>query len=122
MRLAVAGEGAFGSAHLKALSELGDVEAALLIGGVEAATRETAERFGVARWTTDFEAAIAEPDIDAVILATPTPLHAAQAIACLQAGKHVLVEIPMADSLADAERLVQTRQWTGRVAMAGHPY
>lgn len=120
MRIALAGEGAIGTQHLAALAKLDQAELALLVGGVEATTRRAAERFGVPRWTLRLEDALADPAIEAVILATPTPLHARQGIACLEAGKHVLVEIPMADSLADAERLVEARRRAGRVGMVNH--
>jgi 2-hydroxy-4-carboxymuconate semialdehyde hemiacetal dehydrogenase len=120
MKIALAGEGAFGVKHLEAIATLADAEVAMLVGGDPATTQAVAERFGVAQWTTDLNDALARPDIAAVILATPTPLHAAQAIACLECGKPVQVEIPMADNIADAERLVRTAEQTGLVAMAGH--
>lgn len=120
MKVVVAGEGAFGVKHLEAIAGIEGVEVAGLAGGEPAATRALAERFGIALWTTEFAAALAWPDVQAVILATPTPLHAAQAIQCLEAGKAVQVEIPMADTLADAERLVQAARRAGLVAMAGH--
>jgi len=79
-----------------------------------------AEKRGIAHWTTDLAESLKLPEVEAVILATPTQLHAAQAIHCLEAGKHVMVEIPMADNLADAERLVEVQKATGLVTMAGH--
>jgi 2-hydroxy-4-carboxymuconate semialdehyde hemiacetal dehydrogenase len=120
MKIALAGEGACGVKHLEAIATLADVEVAMLVGGKPASTGAVAERFGIAHWTTDLNEALARPEIEAVILATPTPLHAAQAIACLEAGKPVQVEIPMADNLADAERLAETADRCGLVAMAGH--
>jgi 2-hydroxy-4-carboxymuconate semialdehyde hemiacetal dehydrogenase len=120
MKIAVAGEGAFGVKHLEALAEIDGVEVAALVGGEPQATEALAARFGLARWTTDLDDVLACPEIEGVILATPTPLHAAQAIRCLEAGKAVQVEIPMADNLEDAERLVAVAKRTGLVAMAGH--
>jgi 2-hydroxy-4-carboxymuconate semialdehyde hemiacetal dehydrogenase len=120
MKIAVAGEGAFGVKHLEAVAAIDGVEVASLAGGEPVATRAIAERFGIPHWTTDLAVTLTRPDIEAVILATPTPLHASQAIQCLEAGKAVQVEIPMADTLADAARLVETAQRTGLVAMAGH--
>jgi 2-hydroxy-4-carboxymuconate semialdehyde hemiacetal dehydrogenase len=120
MRIAVAGEGAFGARHLEGLSRVPDVELALLVGGVADATEALAARFGVPKWTTSLDECLSDPAIEAVILATPTPMHAAQAIRSLEAGKPVEVEIPMADNLADAERLVAAADRAGLVAMAGH--
>ena len=120
MKIVVAGEGAFGVKHLEALANIPDVEVVGLAGGVAEATRATAERFGIPLWTLDLAEALAQPGVEAAILATPTPIHAAQAIQCLEAGKHVAVEIPMADNLVDAERLVETARRTGLVVMCGH--
>jgi len=120
MKIVVAGEGAFGVKHLEALAAIPDVEVVGLAGGVAEATRAAAERFAIPNWTLDLAEALALPGVEAAILATPTPIHAAQAIQCLEAGKHVAVEIPMADNLADAERLVATARRTSLVAMCGH--
>ena len=120
MKLCVAGEGAFGNKHLDALSAIDGVEVASLVGGVEEDTRRVAGERGIPHWTLDLAEGLSRPGVQAAILATPTPLHAEQAIQCLRAGKHVLVEIPMADNLADAEALAATQRQTGLVAMAGH--
>ena len=120
MKICLAGEGAFGNKHLDALSTIQDVEVVSLVGGVEATTRKVAEDRGIGHWTLDLEDGLSQPGVEAVILATPTPLHAAQAMASLRAGKHVLVEIPMADNIADAEALASLQTETGLVAMAGH--
>ena len=122
MKICVAGEGAFGGIHLQCLANLDGVEVASLAGGVPAATRELASRWRIPHWSTSLEECLAQPGIEAVILATPTPLHAEQAVRCLQAGKHVLVEIPMADSLHDARRLVHAQRESGCIAMVGHTY
>jgi len=90
------------------------------VGGSADSTKEVAERFGIPHWTLDLGEGLARPGVDAAILATPTQMHAAQAIQCLEAGKHVQVEIPMADSLADAERLLAAAKASGKVAMVGH--
>jgi 2-hydroxy-4-carboxymuconate semialdehyde hemiacetal dehydrogenase len=121
MRVAVAGAGgAFGMKHLDAIANIEGIEVASIVGGPNDDLKATAAKFGVAHHTADFDAMLARPDVEAVILATPTPIHAAQAIACLRAGKHVMVEIPMADSLADSRALVRAQKETGKVAMAGH--
>jgi 2-hydroxy-4-carboxymuconate semialdehyde hemiacetal dehydrogenase len=120
MKIAMAGQGAFGIKHLEALARIEGVEVVSLAGGSAETTRDVAERFKIPHWTLDLGEALAQPGVEAAILATPTQMHAAQAIQCLEAGKHVQVEIPMADSLADAERLAEVARRAGRVAMAGH--
>jgi len=121
MKICVAGVGAFGIKHLEALALISDAEVSVLVGGSDADhTHRVADRFRVPTVCATLDDALARSDVDAVILCTPTPLHARQAIACLQAGKHVQVEIPMADNLADAEALVREQERTGLVAMAGH--
>ena len=121
MKICVAGAaGAFGIKHLDAINAIGGIEVVSVVGHAEESTRSVAEKRGIPHWSTDLAESLARPDVEAVILSTPTQLHAAQAIQCLQAGKHVMVEIPMADNLADAERLVQVQKETGLVAMAGH--
>lgn len=120
MKICMVGEGAFGNKHLEALAVIDGVEVACLVGGVEAETRAVADKYGIGKWTLDLAEGLSSGGVEAAILATPTPMHALQAIQVLQAGKHVLVEIPMADNLADAEALARTQQQTGLVAMAGH--
>ena len=120
MRFCVIGNGAMGVAHLKALANIPGVEVTALASRVMESTAEVAKKYNVPYWTTDFDAAITRNDVDAVILTSPTQVHADQAEACLKAGKHVLIEIPMADSIADAERIVRLQKETGLTAMAGH--
>ena len=120
MKICMVGEGAFGKKHLDALAAIDGVEVACLVGGVEGETRAVTDKYGIGKWTLDLAEGLSTDGVEAAILATPTPMHALQAIQVLQAGKHVLVEIPMADNLADAEALVRTQQQTGLVAMAGH--
>lgn len=120
MKICVAGEGAFGNKHLDALAKIDGVEVASLVGGVAEATEEVAKKYNIPHWTLDLAEGLAQPGIEAVILTTPTPIHARQAEQAMRAGKHVLVEIPMADNIADAERLVKLQKETGLVAMVGH--
>jgi 2-hydroxy-4-carboxymuconate semialdehyde hemiacetal dehydrogenase len=120
MKVALAGAGAFGVKHLEAIAKIDGVDVVSLVGRTPDATREVAARFGVGHVTTELAESLSRPDVDAVILCTPTQIHASQAIACLEAGKHVQVEIPLADRLADAERVVRLQKETGRVAMVGH--
>ncbi|WP_420446863.1 Gfo/Idh/MocA family oxidoreductase [Candidatus Poriferisodalis sp.] len=119
MKIILAGEGAIGRRHIAALRRIDDVEVVALSGGGAEDTEAFADEFEIDRWTTDLSQALTL-DADAVILATPTPLHAAQAIETMRAGKHVLVEIPMADNLADSEGLVQVQHQTGLTAMVCH--
>jgi 2-hydroxy-4-carboxymuconate semialdehyde hemiacetal dehydrogenase len=120
LNIAVAGAGAFGVKHLEGLARIEGVRVVSLVGRVLQPTQEVAARYGIGHATTNLEETLARPDVDAVILATPTQLHASQALACLTAGKHVQVEIPLADSLAGAEAVVDLQRRTGLVAMGGH--
>jgi 2-hydroxy-4-carboxymuconate semialdehyde hemiacetal dehydrogenase len=118
--IALAGTGAFGIKHLDGLREIDGVEVVSLVGRTIEQTREVADGYGVRHVTTELDDALARDDVDAVILCTPTQIHAEQAIACLEAGKHVEVEIPLCDALADGEAVVAKQRETGLVAMCGH--
>jgi len=120
IKVALAGAGAFGVKHLDAIAGIEGVEVVSVISRELEKTRVVAAKYGISHVTTELADSLAWKEVDAVILCTPTQMHAAQAIACMRAGKHVQVEIPMADSVADAEALVQLQQQTGLVAMAGH--
>lgn len=120
MRLCIAGAaGAFGLKHLDAVNAIEGAEVTSVVGSSDDIA-EFARARGIGHATTDLNESLARDDVDAVILATPTQMHAQQAIACMKAGKHVLVEIPMADNLADSLEIVRVQRETGRVAMAGH--
>jgi len=120
MKIALAGAGAFGEKHLDGLKLIDGVEVVSLIGRTLEPTQAVADKYGIGHVTTDLAEALALPEVDAVILCTPTQMHAEQAIACMNAGKHVQVEIPLADSLADAEAVLAKQQETGLVCMVGH--
>ena len=120
MKICMVGEGAFANKHLDAIERIDDVEVVSICGGVQEAVEAVAEARGIAHVTLELADALAQPDVEAAILASPTPLHAEQATQVMRAGKHVLVEIPMADSLADAEALVALQKETGIVAMVDH--
>ena len=120
IRVAVVGAGAFGVKHLESLAAIDHARVTVLASRPEDDVAPLVERFAIGSVETDLDAVVVRDDVDAVILATPTPLHAAQAMTCLRAGKHVEVEIPMADNLADAEALVALQAETGLVAMCGH--
>src|SRR5271165_3367780 len=120
IKVALAGAGAFGLKHLDAIKLIDGVEAISLVGREIDKTKQAAAKYGVGHVTTDLAESLKLPGLDAVILATPTQMHAAQAVQCLEAGKHVQVEIPLADSLTDAEAVVAVQKQTGLVAMCGH--
>jgi 2-hydroxy-4-carboxymuconate semialdehyde hemiacetal dehydrogenase len=119
IKAALAGAGAFGLKHLDAIEEIDGVEVISVVGRELDKTKEAAAKYGVGHATTELADTLKLPGLDAVILATPTQMHAAQTIQCLNAGKHVQVEIPLADSLKDAEAVL-ARQKAGLVAMVGH--
>jgi 2-hydroxy-4-carboxymuconate semialdehyde hemiacetal dehydrogenase len=117
----IAGQGAFGQRHIEACQQIPGIEIVSLAGGNAKGTEEIANKYGLPHWTSyDFDASLNLPGVEAVILATPTQQHAEQAIKTMRAGKHVQIEIPMADSLADSEAICNTQKETGVVAMAGH--
>ena len=120
MKVILAGAGAFGLKHLDGIRNIAGVEVVSLVGRTLEATQEAAAKYGVGHATTELAEALALPGVEAAILATPTQLHAAQTIECLRAGKHVQVEIPLADSWADAQAVMKAQEETGLVCMVGH--
>jgi 2-hydroxy-4-carboxymuconate semialdehyde hemiacetal dehydrogenase len=118
--MVLAGAGAFGQKHLDALGQIGGIEVVSLVGRELDKTRAVARKYGVEHVTTELGEALARPGVDAAILCTPTQLHARQAMQCLQAGKHVQVEIPLADSWPDAQAVATVQRETGLVCMVGH--
>ncbi|HTH79911.1 MAG TPA: Gfo/Idh/MocA family oxidoreductase, partial [Ramlibacter sp.] len=120
LRIALAGAGAFGQKHLDALKLIDGVQVTSVIGRELDKTQEVAKKYGIGHATTDLNETLKRSDVDAVILATPTQMHASQSIACLNAGKHVQVEIPLCDKLSDGKAVVEAQKKTGLVAMVGH--
>jgi 2-hydroxy-4-carboxymuconate semialdehyde hemiacetal dehydrogenase len=120
IRVALAGAGAFGIKHLDGIKLIDGVEVVSLVSRELDKTREVAVKYGIGHVTTNLAESLAMKEVDAVILCTPTQLHASQAIQCLKAGKHVQVEIPLADNLKDAQAVVAMQKETGLVAMCGH--
>ena len=120
MKICFAGEGAISRKHLNAIERIDGVEIVSLVGGVAADTEMLSAERNIPHWTLDLAEGLAQPGVEAAILATPTPLHTAQAVQVMRAGKHVLIEIPMSDSLADAQRLVAVQEETGMMAMVCH--
>jgi 2-hydroxy-4-carboxymuconate semialdehyde hemiacetal dehydrogenase len=120
MKIGLAGQGAFGIKHLEAVANIPGIEVITLTGGNQETTAEVARKFNIPHYTGDLGESLKQPGLEAMLLATPTQMHVAQATQTLRAGKHVMIEIPMADSLAGAEQVVQVARETGLVAMAGH--
>ncbi|MFT3819228.1 MAG: Gfo/Idh/MocA family oxidoreductase [Rubrivivax sp.] len=120
INVALAGAGAFGIKHLDGIKNIPDVKVVSLVSRELGKTQEVADKYGIPHVTTDLADSLAIKDVDAVILCTPTQMHASQTLACLQAGKHVQVEIPLCDALADGQAVVAAAQASGKVAMCGH--
>jgi 2-hydroxy-4-carboxymuconate semialdehyde hemiacetal dehydrogenase len=120
IKVALAGAGAFGIKHLDGIKLIEGVEVVSLVSRELEKTKEVAAKYGIGHVTTDLAESLALKEVDAVILCTPTQMHAAQAMQCMKAGKHVQVEIPLADSLQDAQAVATMQRQTGLVAMCGH--
>jgi 2-hydroxy-4-carboxymuconate semialdehyde hemiacetal dehydrogenase len=120
IKVALAGAGAFGIKHLDAIKLIDGVEVVSLVSRELEKTREVAARYGIGHCTTELAESLALTEVDAVILCTPTQMHASQTIACLEAGKHVQVEIPLADSWKDAQAVADLQKKRSLVAMCGH--
>ena len=120
IRVALVGTGAFGIKHLDALKNIADAEVTCVVSRELENVKEVAEKYNVPHYTTDFDEMLAMDDVDAVILCTPTQMHAEQTLQCLKAGRHVQVEIPLADSWKDAEEVLEVQKASGLVAMVGH--
>jgi 2-hydroxy-4-carboxymuconate semialdehyde hemiacetal dehydrogenase len=120
INVALAGAGAFGIKHLDAINLIDGVKVISLVGRERAKTEEVARKYGIPHVTTAVSESLKMKEVDAVILCTPTPMHAGQALACLQAGKHVQVEIPLCDRLADGQAVAAAARVNGKVAMCGH--
>ncbi|MGW8271539.1 MAG: Gfo/Idh/MocA family oxidoreductase [Burkholderiales bacterium] len=120
MKLVMVGNGAFAKKHLDGLKRITGAEVVSIVGRTTESTAAVAKQYGIPHHTTKLEEALAQPGVDAAILTSPTQVHAAQGVQVMEAGKHVQIEIPIADSLADAERLVGAQKKTGKVAMGGH--
>ena len=120
MKVILVGAGAFGIKHLEAMAKIDGVEVVSVVSRDPASTAEVAKKWKIPHSTTDLAAALAQPGVEAALLCSPTQLHAQQALQCLAAGKHVMIEIPIADSLADAQSVVAAQQRTGLTAMGGH--
>jgi 2-hydroxy-4-carboxymuconate semialdehyde hemiacetal dehydrogenase len=120
MKIIIAGSGSIARQHLAAIKNIADVEVVTLLGTDEEELKEVSAEYDIKNWSTDEKSVIRNSDAQAIILCTPTPLHAQQTIAWLKAGKHVLVEIPMGVTLDECREIVATQKETGKVAMVAH--
>lgn len=120
LNCAVVGYGGIAEFHVDALKQIEGVELRTLMGRRAEPAKAFAERHGFQRTTTSLDEALADDDLDAVILTSPSEVHVEQALASLDAGKHVLVEIPLALSLSGAQRVAERAQQTGRQVMVAH--
>lgn len=120
IRIALVGAGAFGEKHLDALKSIEGVEVATIVSASLDEARKLADKRGLSDISDSYEDTLKRDDIDAVILTTPTPMHARQAIQAMDAGKHVEIEIPVADSWAEAQEVMAKQQESGLVCMVGH--
>lgn len=120
MKICMVGQGAFANKHLDGLARIEGVEVVSIVGGSEESTRAVAEKRGIPHWTLDLAEGLKQPGVEVAIITSPTQVHAEQAIQCLRAGKHVEIEIPIADTLADARRILEVQKETGLIAMGGH--
>ena len=116
MKIVMVGQGAFGQKHLDGLKKIDGVEVVSLAGGNPDSVAAVAKKYGIPHWTSNLDEALAQPGVEAAIIASPTQMHSAQAVQCLRAGKHVEIEIPIADSLADAEAILAAQKGTGLIA------
>ena len=119
MKVLMIGHGAFAQKHMDGIVNIDGAQVVSIMGRREDATKSAAEARGIPHWSTDLDECLAQ-DVDCAIITSATQVHAEQAIKCLEAGKHVEVEIPMADTLADAQAIHAAQQKTGLIAMAGH--
>ena len=120
MKICMVGQGAFAKKHLDGLKNIEGVEVATIAGGSPDSTEKVAKEYGIPHWTTDLGESLSQPGIEAAILTSPTQIHADQAVQVMDAGKHVQIEIPVADCLDDAKRILKAQKKTGLVAMGGH--
>ena len=120
MKICMVGQGAFAKKHLDGLARIKGAEVVTIVGRTPESTEAVAKKYGIPHWTTSLEEGLARPEVQAAILTSPTQVHASQAVQVMKAGKHVEIEIPIADSLTDAERILAVQKETGLVAMGGH--
>ena len=120
MKVGLAGQGAFGVKHLEAIQNIPGIEVITLTGGNQETTKAVAERFKIPHFTGDLGESLKQPGLEAMILATPTQMHAKQGVQCMEAGKHVQIEIPVCDNIQDADTLLAAQKKTGVICIGGH--
>ena len=119
MRLCLVGYGSIARSHMRALQGE-DVDLAWVVGRLAEPTEEFAREYGFAHHTTDLATALDDPSVDAVLITSPSDIHAAQTEMALRAGKHVLCEIPLAMRLDDVDRLIALADQMDRRLMVCH--
>lgn len=120
MRFALIGYGAWGRFHARALTAAPEAELAVIAAHGDESAAAAARDYPTAAVSRDWRAVLADPSIEAVAIAAPNHLHAEIGAAALAAGKHVLLEKPMATDLAGCDRLIAAAQSAGRVLTIGH--
>lgn len=113
-KLGIIGAGMYGKVLMRSFRQDPRAEIRWVNSASEATTKAAAAEFGVEKWTLDYREMLADPALDAAVIATPPYFHAQQLEAALAAGKHVLLEKPMAESLQSIERIL--------AAVAGSPH
>ena len=120
MKIGIVGEGAQGQTHLEALSQITDVDAISICGGISGDTQELAKKWEIPDWSLDYDSFIENKELDAIILCSPNQVHCEQATKAMNAGLHVLIEIPMGLSLEESQNIVEIEKRSGKVCMVGH--
>src|SRR5438309_10237920 len=120
MKISLAGTGAMGVIHMKALKKIAGVDVVSINSRTDESGRAFAAEWGIPHHSTDLAVCIDRPGVDAVILTTPSSMHADQTLLALSRGKHVQVEIPMSLNLPDAQRMVDAAKTAGKICMITH--
>lgn len=120
MKICLAGTGAMGEIHAKALAKIDDVEIVSIAARTEEGAKEFAAKWKIPFASSNLEACIDRPGVDAVILTTPSDQHCSQTLMALAKGKHVQVEIPMALNLADSQKMLEASKSAGKTLMITH--
>jgi len=120
MKICLAGTGAMGVIHMKALNKIAGVDVVSVNSRTQESGKAFAAEWGIPHYSTSLEESLDRPGVDAVILTTPSSMHADQTVMALGKGKHVQVEIPMSLNLPDAERMVEAASAAGKICMITH--
>ena len=126
MNVALLGYGAIAREHALAIRRIGqassrwDISLSGVMGRLEEPAQAFADEFGIAVVTTDLDDLLDDPQVEAIIVCSPTDVHAEQSERALRAGKHVLCEIPLATSLVETDRLIDLAERSGLQLMVCH--